>query len=614
MKLAIKLSLLFLLIALFSILIISYLSYDNGKTAIENEVKDHLSATNLLKEAELERWLMDSENLIELLAKNTYFKDELSEKIFSHDSSDSVHLAVHKSIIKEILVPGIEEGGFFEFFIINPADGLILISTDEKQEGKYQNDQSFFINGKQHTYIQTVSYSMTIQQPAMTIGTPIKDRQGNLVAVLAGRLNLKDLSTIMEKSSNLSETENTYLVNKFNFFITEPRFGKNYALRKTVYSEGVKAALEHNNGVGFYNDYREIPVIGAYRWISHRELCLITEVSQDEAFAIIYDLQKKIIFIGIGVILLAGILGWLLSFTITKPVRRLVDGTMKIGEGNLDFEFKVSGKDEISKLSIAFNQMTKKLQETLVSRDKLSEEIKERQRVEEDLKRSNTELENFAYVASHDLQEPLRMVSSYTMLLEKRYKDKLDSDANDFINYAVDGAKRMQQLINDLLEYSRIGTHTKSFNIVDMETVFQNSINNLQLSINESKAIITHENLPSVIGDEGRLTQLLQNLIANALKFTNKESVAVHVSARQDKEFWVFSVRDNGIGIDKQYFKKIFVIFQRLQGVKYKGTGIGLAIAKKIIDTHSGKIWVESELGAGSTFYFTLPVKLTKNA
>ena len=278
---------------------------------------------------------------------------------------------------------------------------------------------------------------------------------------------------------------------------------------------------------------------------------------------------------------------------------------------------RVLGKERIILLAIEDitdrRRMEEKLMETLVSRDKLSEEITERIKVEQDLKRSNAELENFAYVASHDLQEPLRMVSSYTRLLEKRYKDKLDSDANDFINYAVDGAKRMQLLISDLLAYSRIGTRVKPFEPVDMESVLKDSISNLQVSISESKAKITHENLPKVMGDEGQLIQLLQNLISNALKFKNKESLLVHISARQDGEFWVFSVKDNGIGIDTQYFNKIFVIFQRLHGVAYKGTGIGLAIAKKIVESLGGQIWVESELEKGSTFYFTLPVKLSKH-
>jgi PAS domain S-box-containing protein len=231
--------------------------------------------------------------------------------------------------------------------------------------------------------------------------------------------------------------------------------------------------------------------------------------------------------------------------------------------------------------------------------------------VMEEFKRSNNELEHFAYVASHDLQEPLRAISSYAQLLEKRYKDKLDADAKDFINFIVSGAKRMQQLINDILVYSRVGAHKKPFETVDMESLLKDSMRNLQISIGKSKAQITHENLPEVLGDGGRLTQLLQNLIDNAIKFKSKEPPLVHISARQDGDSWVFSVKDNSIGIDPQYFNKIFVIFQRLEGEAREGTGIGLSIAKKIVESHGGQIWVESEQGMGSTFYFTLPGKLT---
>jgi signal transduction histidine kinase len=609
MKLATKLSLFFIIISLISILIITYLSYESSKTAIENEVSEHLTATNLLKEAEIERWLKDSENTIELLAENTYFKDELKNDMLAHDTADSAHLAIHQNIIKEILTPGIENGGFFEFFIIRPGDGLVLVSTDEKQEGKIQSDQLFFINGKDRTFIQNVYYSMAILQPAMTAGTPIKDRQGNLVAVLAGRLNLNDLSGIMEKRSGLSLTEDTYLVNSFNFFITEPRFGKNYALKKSVYTEGVKAALKHNDGVGSYDNYQGVTVIGAYHWMLQRELCLITEVSRAEAFEPVYGLGLKIIFTSVGVLIFASVFGWLLSFVFTKRISRLVEGTRKIGAGDFDYKFNLKGKDEISRLSVEFDLMAKKLKETTVSRDELSKEISVRRKVEQELKRSNEELQNFAYVASHDLQEPLRMVASYTALLEKRYKDKLDNDANDFINYAVDGAKRMQQLINDLLAYSRIRTLVKPFKPVDMELVFRDSITNLQVSINESKARITHDSLPTVMGEDGKLVQLIQNLIGNAIKFTTGKLPIIHIGVNQEKNDWVFSVKDNGIGIESQYFDRIFLLFQRLHGAEYKGTGIGLTLIKRIVESHEGKIWVESEPGKGSTFYFTLPVK-----
>ena len=224
----------------------------------------------------------------------------------------------------------------------------------------------------------------------------------------------------------------------------------------------------------------------------------------------------------------------------------------------------------------------------------------------EDLLRSNKELEQFAYVASHDLQEPLRMVSSFTQLLSQRYKDKLDQDAQDFIQFAVDGAIRMQILINDLLDYSRIGTRGKNFSQVDMHTVLGQVVSNLNLKIQEKNALVTNDELPEVFADEGQMVQLFQNLIGNALKFC-KSSPRIHIDAKEENEHYLFSVRDNGIGIEEQYFDKIFQIFQRLHPRdEYGGTGIGLAICKRIIERHGGKIWVESKPGKGSRFYFTI--------
>lgn len=227
----------------------------------------------------------------------------------------------------------------------------------------------------------------------------------------------------------------------------------------------------------------------------------------------------------------------------------------------------------------------------------------------EELLRSNKELEQFAYVASHDLQEPLRMVSSFTQLLAQRYQDKLDQDAQEFIQFAVDGATRMQTLINDLLSYSRIHTRGKEFSKVDMNTVLGKARYNLSLKIQEKNALITNDELPVVHADEGQMTQLLQNLIGNAIKFC-KANPMIYISSKEENDHYIFSVKDNGIGIEPQYFDRIFQIFQRLlpKG-EYDGTGIGLAICKRVVERHGGKIWLESEINNGTTFYF----KLLKN-
>ncbi len=241
-------------------------------------------------------------------------------------------------------------------------------------------------------------------------------------------------------------------------------------------------------------------------------------------------------------------------------------------------------------------------------------DISDRKKVEQnlyktlaELERSNKELEQFAYVASHDLQEPLRMVASYTQLLEKRYKDKLDQDASDFIDFAVQGSRRMQAMINDLLEYSRVATRQKPFREVNIDTLVKEVCDSLAITIEERNALITKEGLPILNGDESQLFRLFQNLIENAIKFVENNFPKINISAvAQDDEF-LFAVKDNGIGINLEYKDKVFEIFQRLKtGSYHKGTGIGLAICKKIVQRHGGKIWVESNKGKGSTFYFTI--------
>lgn len=247
----------------------------------------------------------------------------------------------------------------------------------------------------------------------------------------------------------------------------------------------------------------------------------------------------------------------------------------------------------------------------------ISTNINERKQAEaalarqaQELARSNVELEQFAYVASHDLQEPLRMVRSYVQLLERRYKNKLDADADEFIAYAVDGAARMQTLINDLLAYSRIGTQGKTPHPTNCAEVLERVLANLSIAIEESEAVVMYDALPTVLADEVQLSQLFQNLIGNAIKFRGEATPKIQVGAERKDGEWLFWVRDNGIGIAPEYYHRLFMIFQRLHSRdEYPGTGIGLAICKKIVERHGGRIWVESVgvPGKGTTFYFSLP-------
>jgi light-regulated signal transduction histidine kinase (bacteriophytochrome) len=262
--------------------------------------------------------------------------------------------------------------------------------------------------------------------------------------------------------------------------------------------------------------------------------------------------------------------------------------------------------DELARRVEAYTAANTMLERAIAERTQTEETLR---RTAEELARSNADLQEFAYVASHDLQEPLRMVTSYVQLLAKRYQGQLDAEAHQFISFAVEGAQRMRVLLHDLLTYSRIGTGEQTVAPADCETILAQTLGNLRMAIAESTAEVTHDPLPTLLTDAVQLGQVFQNLLGNALKFRGQEPPRIHIAARQDGNRWVFSVRDNGIGIDPQYAERIFAVFQRLHTRReYSGSGIGLAICKKVVEHHGGRIWVESEFGKGATFFFTLPV------
>ena len=608
MTLSKKLSIFYLLIAVIPLAAVGTIAYENGRNTIEKQTINHLFSTNILKKAELDAWLADKTQHIEIVANIIFFRQRISRAMALHESENGLPGNEIEEIQERFLVPFLHGGEYFELFVMSPEDGHIFVSTENKQIGKLKTRQPFFLKGKKETFIQNVYYSMSLRKPAMTVSTPIRDEDGSLIAVLAGRVDLSPLSEIMGRRSSLLKTEDTYLVNKFNFFITEPLYGDDYALKKSTHTTGVQLALGHNNGFAFYNDYREVPVIGAYQWIPEWELGLLTEVDQSEAYASIYALRNTTALFGLGIACIAAAIGLIIAKTITKPLGSLAHRAREIGQGDLETEIIISDQGEIGNLARTLEQMRAELKESLVSRDELTREVRRRRAAMTDLERSNKELEQFAYVASHDLQEPLRMVASYTQLLAQRYENQLDDKAHKYIGYAVEGATRMQGLVNDLLQLSRVGTRGKPFEKTDSSQVLQSVLKNLEKVIEETQAEIHVAPLPMVMADPMQLGQIFQNLIENAVKFRGENKPEITVSATVNNGDCTFQVKDNGIGIDPMFHERIFTIFQRLhERGKYEGSGIGLAIAKKIVERHGGRIWIESAEGEGSVFLFTFP-------
>lgn len=440
--------------------------------------------------------------------------------------------------------------------------------------------------------------------PSLIIATAAPNR-----SVIAARLSISALWQVVG-DIRFGENGSAYVVNHRGDMIAhtnQPRKLPNIAGRP----EFLAALATRDLWYGEYVNFDEQHVVGVAAAVPGVNWVVITELPDSEAFA--YS-RRAYYWLGSGMLAFVILVMWAsaewLEAWILTPIDRLRDGAEQIGRGGLAYRIEVIREDEIGQVAVAFNQMAKELQDLYLSLEqKIAERTIQLEQQKAELARSNAELAQFAYIASHDLQEPLRMVSSYLQLLSRRYKGQLDTDADEFIDFAVDGATRMQQLIRDLLAYSRVGTRSQPFALVDMNVICQQVLDDLQVAIQEHGATVQVGPLPHVMADATQIGQLLQNLLGNALKFCQTQAPLITVCATPDqkRQEWCFAIKDNGIGIEPVYFERIFLIFQRLHTrAEYPGTGIGLAICKKIVERHGGRIWVESQAGAGSTFFFTL--------
>ncbi len=482
------------------------------------------------------------------------------------------------------------------------------VILDDDLQSRAGNEEFLFPAAGGGTYLGPVYFDDTIREPLATISVPVFNRSsGELAYVLVVESRFKAIWDLLS-DIELATEEEVYVINQAGLVVAHRH--------PAIVLRGPTIELPEVDGRAEGLSGTDVIVARHNLQFGNQELIVIAEQPVSSAL----ELANKNLGVMVSVICAAlvcsVIFALLTTRRIIRPIETLSTSALAISGGDFSQQVEVTSQDEVGQLASAFNQMVSGLRTTTTSIDNLNKEITERKRAEEalqkavaELERSNAELERFAYIASHDLQEPLRMVASYTQLLEKRYKDRLDADANDFIGYAVDGAKRMQQLINDLLTYSRVGTRGKPLEPADCMTVFEAAVANLDVAIRESGAEVTSDPLPTVMADEGQLVQLFQNLIDNAVKFHGEEPPRVHVSAEQSGDEWVFSVRDNGIGIDSQYLDQAFKVFQRLHGGKYRGTGIGLSIAKKIVERHGGRIWLESQPDKGTIVHFTIPAK-----
>ncbi len=359
MKIGPKLILVIVLLIIVSVAISGLVYYFVAKQSIEKRVEAQLETAAVLKENHINDLIEGRIEDIEAVVGEKAFVDNLRGVLKANDSqeADGIYRENVKQLLKERLV---YKEKFFEFFVLN-LDGKIIISTDEAQEGKFKSAEDYFIEGKEETSFQNFYYDIELQQPIIIIATPIKDNGGKVIGILAGRLNLDRISDVMVERSGLGETGETYLINKFNLLVSKSRFIEGIEFKKVVHTEGAKDCLEGINGYGYYNNYRDIPVVGLYKWVPEREICLLAEIEQGEAFKPIKELRNIVTVVCLGLIILAVILGFILARTITRPIRKLAVTAQVIAGGDLTKRAEIESRDEIGQLAMSFNKMVEDL-------------------------------------------------------------------------------------------------------------------------------------------------------------------------------------------------------------------------------------------------------------
>jgi len=630
MKIANKISISCLLTAVLLAGISGAVFYSKARTNLEQAIFAHLETTAKSRAHHIENLLEQHKREVELMAESFHIETTL-ETIINNQPDSTKLLEETKSELEELLHP---ERGLYEIFILNP-DGKIVVSTDQSRIGLDKSTDAYFLAAKNKTYIKDAYYSQTTKRNSICISTPVRtDLSGKLLGVLVARYSLQSLGDITAERTGLGETGEIYLVNKDKLMITPSRFVKDTVLRQKVDTEKVRKLFEDVEEFGaehhahvplIYEDYRGTRVLGIHDHIPEMNWYLLAEIDVKEALAPLAKIKR----LGIIIILLIPVVGWLIGTVlarfISKPIHELHRGADIIGAGNLDHTVATDAKDEVGQLSRAFDQMTTNLKKTTTSVSNLEKEVAEREKAEralqaanrflaeaaKKLEDSNRELQDFAYIASHDLREPLRKISSFGGLLKESLEGSLDQDDQENLRFMVDGADRMNQMIEGLLVYSRLTTREVSPEVVDLnETVQQLVELELAAMLEETAATIeVPQPLPKVWAVPLQMNQLLQNLIVNGIKYRREEiqPKIVITAERIAQDTLRIEVQDNGIGIKEEFHGDIFAMFRRLHSRRdYEGSGIGLAVCKKIVEKHGGQIGVESKQGQGAIFWFTL--------
>ena len=626
MNIKTKLRLAFLLISWLSLTVTTLLSYVIAREALTQQVFNHLESVAVIQEHRVSAIVAQNLERLSLVASRTQLRLSLASFMRLRQAQTSTNSGTdtgtvepssgdeatkHQKRMNEILADALSSIPDFRAIHVLTLEGTVAASTDSGAIQKNHADQEFFVLGQQESNADLFFLDDNGNLGAY-LSAPLR-LNDQLLGVIVIETEVENIIALVSDYSGLGQTGETFLAKRDEngdaLFFVPLRFDTFAALSRTVAQEEVnvpvtQALLKNEQLFIDTVDYRGKPVLAATRYLPETDWGLVVKIDQTEALAPVTNMRNLLAFVilvsSIGII----ILSFFVPRTITRPLINLTLVASQISDGDLSQRADMTTHDEIGRLGQAFNKMTATLTEDIAKRKRTEKKLA---RQAQELARSNTDLEQFAYVVSHDLRAPLRALKAYSQFLEEDCADQLDEIGLEYIEGIAESAQQMDDLVVDLLEYSRIGRIKVELSQVDVNQLLERVLTSLHLR--DQAEVRLPNDAPIVSARAVRLEQIFANLLSNAVKFRRPDvPPIITVSWAEQGNNWAFSVQDNGIGIQQKQFEKIFGIFQRLHTVdEFKGTGIGLAIVKKAVEEHGGDITVESTVGEGSVFTFTLP-------
>jgi len=612
-----------LLVSLLPIVAITLVLSNGFRDQMIRQVQAQLESVATLKISEIDAWLDTAHSELDILAENPLTKFPIVDAL-GEEGASTLRTA-YTNFALEVTA---EESNVVDSLLIYDLDGNVKLASNEADIGKIVTRQPYYQPSLNTTefYIQPPYYNISTGELTIIGTEPVTDDFGNIVGIIASRINTETLAGIMLERSGLGESGETYLVSQDNNYLLTPSRFEGYPQNRAYSSFGIEQALQQNEGTGLYDDYRSppVPVVGVYRWIPQLESAMLVEIDESEALiafnqALLSGLQALI-----AVALVVAVMGFFISGRIARPIQWLSEAAEAISNGDLDRRTSVRGKNEIAVLGTSFNQMTEKLSANI---QELDENIRKTEKANKELARQTalareaTRLKSeFLATMSHELRTPLNAITGFTgiMLFDA---DIMEEDNVHMLERIEANADRLLTLIDDVLDLSKI--EAGRVEIVD-EPIHVPTL--VQQWIDETAVLAENKQLPlevevespfpeTILGDATRLAQIAKNLLSNAIKFTDEGHVKLTVKTIDN--YWHIDVEDTGVGIPPHAKNYIFDEFRQVDGSTkrvYGGTGLGLAITRNLVLMMNGTISVESELGKGSTFSVRLPLKLAGTA